>query len=196
MKKPAELSRRAFLSKSSSTLGSGWLAAQWPALLAAASVACSRSEPDAAYTHISVELGDTLSAMAEQIIPSGENSPGAREAGVIWFMDAWLGGGGEGMVGMLTDGARGLDDIAGGPGRFAQMDFDEQTSALKQIESGEFFNVVRLLTIAGMFAMPKHGGNKDKTGWKLVGFEDQHAWQPPFGHYDAVAGRASEEESA
>ena len=23
-----------------------------------------------------------------------------------------------------------------------------------------------------------------KAGWKLVGFVDQHAWEPPFGHYD------------
>jgi hypothetical protein len=32
--------------------------------------------------------------------------------------------------------------------------------------------------------MPKYGGNHDKAGWKLLGFEDRHVWQPPFGYYD------------
>ena len=149
------------------------------------SVACSRSETDTAYKNITRELGDTLAAMAEQIIPSGEDSPGAREAGVIWFIDAWLGDGGKGMVGMLSEGAKELDEVSGSPGQFVQMGFDQQTNALKQIETTGFFNTVRFLTIVGMFAMPGHGGNKDKLGWQLVDFKDQHAWQPPFGYYDA-----------
>ena len=40
------------------------------------------------------------------------------------------------------------------------------------------------LTLAGLLALPSYGGNENKAGWKLVGFVDQHAWQPPFGHYD------------
>ena len=39
--------------------------------------------------------------------------------------------------------------------------------------------------VLGLLALPSYGGNADKLGWKLVGFVDQHAWQPPFGHYDA-----------
>jgi hypothetical protein len=35
-----------------------------------------------------------------------------------------------------------------------------------------------------MFADPAYGGNSDKVGWKLIGFEDRFAWQPPFGEYD------------
>ncbi len=40
-------------------------------------------------------------------------------------------------------------------------------------------------SLAGMFAMPSYGGNRDHVGWSLLGFPHQHAWQPPFGHYDA-----------
>lgn len=32
--------------------------------------------------------------------------------------------------------------------------------------------------------MPKYGGNRDGIGWKLLGFEIQHSFQPPFGFYD------------
>jgi hypothetical protein len=39
-------------------------------------------------------------------------------------------------------------------------------------------------TAAGMFANPAYGGNRDKIGWKLLGFEDRYIWQQPFGYYD------------
>ena len=41
------------------------------------------------------------------------------------------------------------------------------------------------LALLGLVALPKYGGNRDKLGWQLLGFEDRHFWQPPFGHYDA-----------
>ena len=31
----------------------------------------------------------------------------------------------------------------------------------------------------------RYGGNRDRVGWKLIGFEDRMAYQPPFGYYDA-----------
>lgn len=182
---PKNFSRRSFLSNASGAVGSGWLAAQWPAFLAVAGVACSQRDAEAGYVNIDEALGSALAAISEQIIPSDENSPGAREAGVVWFMDTWLGDGGKGMVPLLTDGVKELDGIAGGRGQFSQLPFDEQTKALRTVESGSFFTAVRLLTIVGMFAMPGHGGNQDRLGWKLIGFKDQHAWQPPFGYYDA-----------
>ena len=39
-------------------------------------------------------------------------------------------------------------------------------------------------TAAGMFANPEYGGNRDKIGWKLIGFDDRFFWQAPFGYYD------------
>jgi hypothetical protein len=56
---------------------------------------------------------------------------------------------------------------------------------LNKLDPSPFFQKLRFLTIAGMFSMPARGGNKDKLGWALIGFENRHAWQPPFGHYDA-----------
>jgi hypothetical protein len=41
-----------------------------------------------------------------------------------------------------------------------------------------------VLTVLGLFTMPSYGGNRDGIGWALIGFEDQHAFQPPFGYYD------------
>jgi hypothetical protein len=38
-----------------------------------------------------------------------------------------------------------------------------------------------------MFASPSYGGNRNLVGWKLLGFDDRFAWQPPFGYYDRDA---------
>jgi gluconate 2-dehydrogenase gamma chain len=37
----------------------------------------------------------------------------------------------------------------------------------------------------GFLGNPSYGGNRDRIGWKLIGFEDRMAYQPPFGYYDA-----------
>ena len=41
-----------------------------------------------------------------------------------------------------------------------------------------------LLTLLGMFSLPSYGGNRGGVGWKLIGFEDAHVFQSPFGYYD------------
>jgi hypothetical protein len=38
-----------------------------------------------------------------------------------------------------------------------------------------------------MFSSPKHGGNQDEVGWKLIGFEDTMNFKAPFGYYDAAS---------
>lgn len=184
MTRPENPSRRAFLARTSGAAGSGWLALQWPAILAAASAGCARRDSASGYANISEPMASTLEAMAGQIIPSDEKSPGAREAGVIWFIDQWLGGGGQGMVPMLREGAGDLDTRSGGQGAFARLPFDQQKNKLEEIQDTGFFAAVRFLTLVGMFALPVHGGNQEWSGWKLIGFEHQFAWSPPFGHYD------------
>jgi hypothetical protein len=52
------------------------------------------------------------------------------------------------------------------------------------VDTTAFFDQARLLTLCGMFSNPAYGGNRDKLGWKLIGFEDQHIFEPPFGWYD------------
>jgi gluconate 2-dehydrogenase gamma chain len=49
--------------------------------------------------------------------------------------------------------------------------------------------LVRQHTIMGFFSNPQYGGNRDKMGWKLIGFEDAFVFQPPFGYYDGPEGR-------
>ena len=72
-----------------------------------------------------------------------------------------------------------------GTATFYILSPDQQDSLLRAIETTPFFETMRYLTIAGMFTMPALGGNRNEVGWQLIGFEDRHVWQPPYGYYDA-----------
>jgi gluconate 2-dehydrogenase gamma chain len=51
----------------------------------------------------------------------------------------------------------------------------------------EAFGALRFMVLAGTFCDPSLGGNQFQIGWKLLGFNDQSYWAPPFGYYDAHA---------
>ena len=71
-----------------------------------------------------------------------------------------------------------------GAASFASLTSEQQIEYLKTVDHTPFFDTTRLLTLLGMFSMPAYGGNRDGVGWKLIGFEDRHVFQPPFGYYD------------
>ena len=60
----------------------------------------------------------------------------------------------------------------------------QQIAWLQEVEKTPFFSAMRRLTVLGLIALPKYGGNRDYLGWQLIGVEDNHAWEPPFGYYD------------
>lgn len=175
-------SRRQFLKNTGSVVGGSWLSVNLPVVLAVAQAACSRKESGAAWLNISTTEAEGFAAIVDQIIPPDE-SPGASEAGVVYFIDEALGGFMQGAADMLREGLADLDRRASGAG-FASLAFDRQTAVLAQLEESPFFGTMLFLTQAGMFAMPQHGGNRDEAGWRLLGFDHRHVWQPPFGHYD------------
>ena len=128
--------------------------------------------------------------MAARIIPD-DDSPGAREAGVVYFMDTALGsifaGQSAGIAAGLADLNAKVVAMDGGAMRFAGLDSDGQIDLLRREESSPFFGGVRFMTLCGFLAMPSYGGNRNHVGWDLIGFDHRHAWQPPFGYYDAKA---------
>ncbi len=184
------VSRRGFLKLTGSTLGAGWLSAHWPAVLALGQAACSARDAATPFRNLDALTAADLEAVAAQIIPTDETGPGAREAGVIYFIDGALETVMKGAGGFLADGAARLGDIARdryGKARFSEHDDDAQLTILRDEEQTGFFGAMKFLTVTGMFAMPSHGGNHGKIGWTLLGFDSRHGWLPPFGHYDADA---------
>lgn len=186
--KTSGTSRRAFLKSSGSLLSGSWIAMNMPLILAATQTAISRRAEGRSWVNLEDEEAAELAAIAEQIFPADE-SPGAIEVGVVYFMDAAFGGFMAGAAPMIREGLATLQDRAAGMQEgvrlFSELEFHQQTEVLRSMEASPFFRTVHFMTLCGLFALPEHGGNRDKAGWKLLGFEDRHVWQSPFGHYDA-----------
>ena len=180
--------RRDFLRASRSFAGLSLLATQFPGLLAIAEAAAAAHAGGAPFLHLSPAEAAGLEAIAARIIPS-DDTPGAREAGVIHFIDQALGDFMAESAGDLRAGLASLDALAAGAadgGSFAALPPAAQDELLRQVEATPFFELMIYLTVAGMFALPSYGGNRDYLGWALLGFSSSHAWTPPFGHYDAL----------
>jgi len=182
-------SRRSFLLSSGGWLTGAWVAAHLPAIAAAAHHA--ESAPAAGSdTHLQFfSVGDAVDveALCSQIVPSGA-TPGAREAHALYFIDQSLM---TYFAGMAPDYRTGLKEFqsqfaAANAGRhFGAVGPEVQMAFLKTADRTPFFETTRMLTVLGMFSSPKYGGNFQGSGWKLMGFVDQHAFAPPFGYYDA-----------
>lgn len=185
--------RRDFLKASGSTFGGAWLALHWPAVVAAANAAAGARAAGAAFAQLGADEARDLEAIAAQIIPSDE-TPGAREAGVVYFIDAALGSFMRAEAASIRAGLGALNArvSAAHPGieRFAALPAAAQTALLQAEQGGGLFRTLRFLTVAGMFSLPSYGGNRDGIGWKLLGFDHRHVWSAPFGDYDAEAARA------
>src|SRR6266576_3745513 len=87
----ASVSRRRFLAQGAGGLSSVWVSAHWPALLAAATHArhAAQSAVAAKFEFFGAEEAKEVDAVTSRIIPSDE-TPGAHEAGVVYFIDRAL----------------------------------------------------------------------------------------------------------
>jgi gluconate 2-dehydrogenase gamma chain len=184
---PHDPGRRSFLRMSGVAAGSAWLAVQASGLLAIAEAAAAARDAGAGFLHLSPREAAGFDAIAARIIPT-DATGGAHEAGVVHFIDQALGDFLAGAADDLRAGLASLDaqamDAHEGE-RFAGLPPEAQDEALREIETTTFFELMHFLTVAGMFALPAHGGNRDYLGWQLLGLSHRHAWAPPFGHYDA-----------
>jgi gluconate 2-dehydrogenase gamma chain len=180
----AELSRRHFLAATGAAAAAAWFA-DLDALRAAGRHAAAA---DSFLVLTPADAADIEAACA-QIIPTDE-TPGAREAKVVYFIDKALDTFAKDQRTAFVKGARLLRDRAAaarhGTKSFADLPVDLQIAVLTAMEKKKepFFEDLRGAAIAGMLAHPDHGGNFEKAGWTLIGFEDRYVWTAPFGWYD------------
>jgi gluconate 2-dehydrogenase gamma chain len=196
---PQSGTRRSFLVSGGGVVTSAWLASQWPQIAAAAEHAAHAGQMDAmsamnaappqaaGFAFLSATEAADVDAIAAQIVPSGA-TPGAREAHAVQFIDRAMS---SFFAGWSKDYRSGLAEFQSShaaafpaAGWFAQAGAEGQLAFLQQQDRTPFFETTRLLTLLGMCASPRYGGNYQGVGWKLLGFEDLHVFTPPFGYYD------------
>lgn len=134
----------------------------------------------------------TIEAATARIIPADRDS-GALEAGVIDYIERALSDYARRSLPLYREGVRELDGLA--REKFSAESFlslppadqDQVLAALEQRKS-LFFEILLQHTMEGFYGDPRHGGNKDRAGWKLIGFPGPahpKGYEPPLGWYDA-----------
>ena len=121
-------------------------------------------------------------------MPGAPGKPGARDAGVLNYIDLALAGAYADLQDFYRRGLAQLDAYCRKTYnepfvRLSATRQDEVITALDEGKAGgftwptaqEFFNTIRTHTMEGMFADPIYGGNKDFAGWRLVGFPGAQA---------------------
>jgi hypothetical protein len=143
---------------------------------------------------------ETVAAFTERLMPGAPGKPGARDAGVLNYIDLALAGAYADLRDFYRRGLKQLDAYCrktyGQPFvRLAAAQQDEVIGALEEGNAGEFawptaqafFTTMRTHTMEGMFADPIYGGNKDFAGWRLISFP---GGQPLFTPEDLESSQA------
>jgi len=179
-------SRRQFLKDSSAAMGLTLAGIHLPSLLPLGEAAAKAREARAAMQVLTAEEAADIEAITSMVIPSGE-TPGAREAGVVYFIDLALGGQLASLLVPLRHQLSEMNALAGSDsaGGFSRLDEAARIAVMEKADSAGFLGVFSTLTMFGMFSMPSYAGNRDHVGWDMIGFDHRHAWMPPFGYYDA-----------
>ncbi|MGH8496479.1 MAG: gluconate 2-dehydrogenase subunit 3 family protein, partial [Gammaproteobacteria bacterium] len=160
-------SRRAFLKASGSLAGSTWFLLHSPAIFAAGKEAAKARDSNTKFANLTAAEALEFEAIAAQIIPT-DDTPGAREAGVIYFIDQAFGSFMAGAAPSLREGLEKFqaDARAEHPDtkRFSALAPERQIEFLESQEASPFFQTMRYLTLAGMFSLPMYGGNRGEIG--------------------------------
>lgn len=185
--------RREFLSAGSAA-GAAWLIHDLVGAREALAWARNaiQQQPAPRFQTLSPHEALVVEAVSARIIPT-DDSPGAREAGAVYFIDRAL-------ATFLKDGrplirmfVRDLDRAARRLRRsssgFVGLSESEQDQVLKKLENTDGFSGLHYMTIAGTLANPSWGGNRDMVGWHLIGAFPHGSNEAPFGYYDEEANR-------
>jgi len=197
--------RRDFLQLLSGTFGAAWVTANWPALVSAAEHAHQAVKSGkTALEVLTQEQARELDALTACIIPT-DATPGAREAGVLYFIDHALKTFASDCVPNYERGLKEVQNLTAelfpGVTRFSAAAEEQKLKVLTHLsadsekemssqrrhtpsDTGDFFKTLRLHTVMGFLVDPEGGGNRDFVGWKTIGRDPAHSFSPPFGFYD------------
>ena len=125
----------------------------------------------------------TLEAICERLIPTDQD-PGAAWAGVVIFIDRQLTGPYRKLRKTYRLGIAGTTatSLAMFSKPFAALTSTQQDSVLQTMDSGQakgdqwkqvsaksFFDLVLSHTMQGFYGNPRHGGNRERLSWKMLG---------------------------
>ena len=201
------LSRREILSQGLAGVSAVWVSAHWPAMLSAAAHArhAAQSATPPKFEFLSPDQAAEIDTISARIIPTTD-TPGAHEAGVVFFIDRALVTFAKDDQKIIQQGLPELQarvrEMFPGVEKFSAATPEQRDQILHSLEehSGgnetgvfrnvsaaqSFFQTILQGTISGFLIDPDSDrrGNRDSVGWKAIGRDPAHMFQPPFGYYD------------
>ena len=206
-----EFDRRKFLFRSVAALGATWTAAHWPAVVAAAEHArkVAVSPESQKWEFFTPAEAKEVEAVASCVIPS-DGTPGAREAGVVYFIDRALVTFSVDDQKTYRQGLPGiqkrLKELFPDATTFSSATAQQQEAVLQSLDEAgaknpphrpranflpgsaaqPLFEVLRAHAIAGFLVDPDSDrrGNRGGVGWAVIGRDPGHSFQPPFSAID------------
>jgi gluconate 2-dehydrogenase gamma chain len=153
----------------------------------------SRTPDEQALAFLTSAEAAIADAAMSRIFPSDNSTPGAHEADTVVYLDRALAGAEAHLQEPYRAGLKRLDGVARDRFHkgFAECSAAQQDELLGAMAEGslagfgegpsarDLFEMLRAHTIEGLFSDPVHGGNRDFTGWKLLGY---HGPQPTYSH--------------
>jgi gluconate 2-dehydrogenase gamma chain len=128
---------------------------------------------------LSAQEAQVVEALCAQIVPT-DDAPGAKEAGVVYYIDKQLAG----PLARFADAYRTGIPLLNTASReetgklFCDLTFSEQRAFLLRVEAtrdsqlNRFFQLVIDHTMQGFYGSPIHGGNQDEVSWKMLAIAD------------------------
>ena len=199
-----DLNRRDFLLRSCSSLTAIWVSSHWPSLCSAATHArlAVQAPESAKLSFFTPAQAVEIDAITARIIPTTE-TPGAREAGAVYFIDRALTTFAVDQQTAYREGFPELEarahEMFPAVEKFSSATPEQQDEILhtydqtnakpsrrgaRGMAGGNFFETVRMHTIVAFLLDPDAGGDPKGVGWTVIGRDREHMFHSPFGYYD------------
>jgi gluconate 2-dehydrogenase gamma chain len=140
--------------------------------IAGSAISCARGKGAGTWRFLTAAEAQTLEAVCAQLIPA-DRDPGAKEAGVVNYIDIQVSKRFKKHQGTYRQGIAGVDAASrsqfGKP--FVELPSGQQIEVLNAVEenSKAFFDLLVNHTRQGFYGDPRHGGNRNMASWKMVG---------------------------
>jgi gluconate 2-dehydrogenase gamma chain len=137
-----------------------------------AAIGCRGGKSTGAWRFFTPAEARTVEAVCSQLIPT-DDSPGAKEAGVVYYIDLQLGKRFRKHRAAYRQGIAAVDAISlkNYKKPFVEAAEAEQVEVLNAVEEQHkaFFNLILAHTRQGFYGDPRHGGNRGMVSWHMLG---------------------------
>ena len=142
------------------------------AAAAGTAISCARFHAAGAWRFFTSAEAETVEAICDRLIPVDQD-PGAREAGVVNYIDIQLTRPFKKHQEAYRKGIAAVDAASRAKfgKRFAGLSSEQQVETLNTVEesSAAFFDLILTHARQGFYGDPRHGGNRNMVSWKMLG---------------------------